>query len=62
MLGTTPTKIYRYDNAMIEFFSAMDAGRVHGLSRDILFVNEATNLEWEIYRQLAVRTTEKNNN
>jgi len=52
-------KIYRYDNAMIEFFSAMDAGRVHGLSRDILFVNEATNLEWEIYRQLAVRTTEK---
>jgi phage terminase large subunit len=51
-------KIYHTNSSMIEFFSADNPGKVHGPSRDILFVNEATNIDYETYRQLAIRTTE----
>lgn len=40
----------------IEFFSADNEGKVHGSSRDYLFLNECYFIGWEIYRQLAVRT------
>lgn len=40
----------------IEFFSADNAGKVHGAQRDILFINECNHIPYEIYRQLAVRT------
>ena len=40
----------------IEFFSADNEGKVHGSSRDYLFVNECYYIKWEIYRQLSVRT------
>lgn len=40
----------------IEFFSADNDGKVHGSSRDYLFLNECYFIDWEIYRQLAVRT------
>lgn len=40
----------------IEFFSADNEGKVHGSSRDYLFINECYFIDWEIYRQLAVRT------
>lgn len=43
----------------IEFFSADTAGKVTGPARDILMVNECINIDWEIYRQLAIRTREK---
>lgn len=52
-------KTYSYKRGQIEFFSAGDAGKVHGPSRDILYVNECINIAYEIYRQLAVRTVEK---
>lgn len=52
-------KIYSYGKGKIEFFSAADSGKVHGPSRDVLYINEAINVDWEVYRQLAVRTTEK---
>lgn len=51
-------KIYRINNGTIEFFSADNPGKVHGPARDILFINEATNIDYETYRQLAIRTTE----
>lgn len=51
-------KIYRVNGSSIEFFSADNPGKVHGPARDILFINEATNIEYEIYRQLAIRTKE----
>jgi len=51
-------KIYRINNSVIEFFSADNPGKVHGPARDILFINEATNIDYETYRQLAIRTTE----
>lgn len=50
--------IYRINNSIIEFFSADSAGKVHGPSRDILYVNECINIEYEVYRQLAIRTTQ----
>jgi len=40
----------------IEFFSADNESKVHGSSRDYLFLNECYFIDWEIYRQLAVRT------
>lgn len=51
-------KIYRINNSAIEFFSADNPAKVHGPARDILFINEATNIDYETYRQLAIRTTE----
>lgn len=50
--------IYTFGNAIIEFFSADSAGKVHGPSRNILYVNECINVDYEVYRQLAIRTTE----
>lgn len=51
-------KVYRMGNSIIEFFSAENPAKVHGPSRDILYVNECINIDYEIYRQLAIRTTE----
>lgn len=51
-------KIYKVNNSIIEFFSADNPGKVHGPSRDILYINECINIEYEVYRQLAIRTTE----
>lgn len=50
-------KIYKINHSMIEFFSADNPGKVHGPSRDILYVNECINIDYETYRQLAIRTT-----
>lgn len=51
--------IYTFDNgSQIEFFSADNEGKVHGSARDILFINECYFVDWEIYRQLNVRTRE----
>lgn len=51
-------KVYRVGDSAIEFFSADTPGKVHGPARDILYINECINIPYEIYRQLAVRTTE----
>lgn len=52
-------KIYTYGRAQLEFFSADSPEKVHGPARQVLYINECINVEWEVYRQLAVRTTEK---
>lgn len=50
-------KIYTLDNgSQIEFFSADNEGKVHGSARDVLFINECYFVDFEIYRQLSVRT------
>ena len=49
---------YLYPNAIIEFFSADNSGKVHGPRRDILFLNEANNISYEIYEALSLRTRE----
>lgn len=49
---------WTYDNgAVLEFFSADSAQKVHGSQRKRLFVNEANHIQWEIFRQLAIRTS-----
>lgn len=52
-------KIYRIGLSAIEFFGVESAGKVHGAARDVLYINEAINIEYEVYRQLAIRTSEK---
>lgn len=46
------------NGSVIRFFSADDWGKVKGSKRDILYINECNRIEYEVYRQLAVRTTE----
>lgn len=49
---------WTYDNgAKLEFWSADSPLKVHGSQRKRLFVNEANHIPWEIFRQMAVRTS-----
>lgn len=51
-------RIYSFPNGSeIRFFAADNWGKVKGSRRDILFVNEANRIDWEVFRQLDVRTT-----
>jgi phage terminase large subunit len=45
------------NGGMVEFFSVDSYTKVHGAQRDYLYINECNNIEWEIYRQLAIRTS-----
>ena len=47
---TFPNKSY------IEFFSADQPNKLRGARRDVLFINEANNVNFEAYHQLAIRT------
>jgi phage terminase large subunit len=48
---------YTFTNgSFIEFFSADNSSKLRGARRDILFVNECNNINWESYYQLAIRT------
>lgn len=50
---------YEFKNgSVVEFFSVDNWGKVKGSRRDILFINECNRINYETYRQLAVRTTE----
>ena len=52
--------IYTFPNgSIIEYFSADSPAKVHGPARDILFLNEAQNISYDIARQLFVRTSER---
>jgi phage terminase large subunit len=52
--------IYTFDNgSKIEFFSLDDSQKVRGRKRDLLFCNEANELDFEEFNQLNFRTTEK---
>ena len=45
------------NGAKLEFFSVDNAAKVHGSQRKRLFINEANHIDYEIFRQLAVRTS-----
>lgn len=50
---------YQFESgSRIEFFSADQPSKVRGPRRDRLFINEANNIAYEAYDQLAVRTKE----
>lgn len=48
---------YRIGNSIIEFFGVDQLDKVHGPSRDILFINEAYYIKYDIYTQLSLRTS-----
>ena len=51
--------IYTFETgSKIEFFSADTPDKVRGPRRDVLFINEANNISYETYTQLAIRTNE----
>jgi phage terminase large subunit len=48
---------YKFSNgSYIEFFSADQPDKLRGARRDILFINECNNVNFEAYQQLAIRT------
>lgn len=51
---------YNFDNgSFIEFLSVQDSERRKGTKRDILFIDEVNELDYEDFFQLFIRTTEK---
>lgn len=51
--------IYSFETgSIIKFVSIDKLGKAHGPRRDVLFINEANNIPYEIYDQLEVRTKE----
>jgi phage terminase large subunit len=44
--------------SVIKFISIDKLGKAHGPRRDVLFINEANNIDFSIYEQLEVRTKE----
>ncbi len=48
---------YEFANgSYIEFFSVSDEARLRGARRNVLYVNEANNIPFQAYHQLAIRT------
>lgn len=53
------SKIYTFGNGTILEFISTDNMSAHGPARDLLFVNEANDMDIETFRNLAFRTTGK---
>lgn len=52
--------IYTFETGTrLEFFSADSPDKVRGPRREVLFINEANNISYETYTQLAIRTSEE---
>lgn len=49
---------YRFGTNTLKFISIDKLGKAHGPRRDVLFINEANNIAYNIYDQLEVRTKE----
>lgn len=49
-------RTYQCEKGLIEFFSAENSGKVHGPRRDILYVNECNNVNYETVYQASMRT------
>ena len=50
-------RIYRLNESTIQFINSDDAEKLRGLKSDILFIDEASELDEESYFQLSIRTT-----
>jgi len=50
-------RIWRYYNSTIQFISTDDAEKLRGIKSDILFIDEASEIDEESYFQLSIRTT-----
>jgi len=47
---------FKIGSSLIEFFSADAEAKLRGARRDILFINECNNIDYEAFQQLDVRT------
>lgn len=47
------------NGSYLEFFSADQPDRLRGARRDILYINEANNIPFDAYNQLAIRTSKE---
>ena len=54
--GTDFKYTFGRTNSTIEFFSASEDGKLRGARRDVLYMNEANNLTFHAYTELASRT------
>lgn len=52
-------RVWTYDKSIIQFISTDDAEKLRGIKSDILFIDEANEIDEESYFQLAIRTTHK---
>ena len=50
-------RIWSYYNSTIQFISTDDAEKLRGIKSDILFIDEASEIDEESYFQLSIRTT-----
>jgi phage terminase large subunit len=50
-------RIWHFNNSSIQFISTDDAEKLRGIKSDILFIDEASEIDEESYFQLAIRTT-----
>jgi phage terminase large subunit len=48
-----------FNGSYIEFFGADQADKLRGARRNILYINEANNVTFESYQQLAIRTSQE---
>jgi phage terminase large subunit len=55
----TTDRIYRIGDSTIQFINSDDPDKLRGLKSDILFIDEASEIDEETYFQLSIRTTEK---
>ena len=53
------SKIYTFGNGTILEFISVDNMSAHGPARDLLFVNEANDMDYQTFQNLAFRTTGK---
>lgn len=51
--------IFSYNGNSLHFVSAEDEGKMRGLKSDVLYINEAPELDWEPVRQLLMRNSSK---
>lgn len=50
---------YQFGNHLVEFLSVDEPIKIRGRKRDICFINEANELNFEDFRQLSMRTTKE---
>lgn len=55
--NSTHLKYKFYNDSYVEFFSADQHDKLRGARRTDLYVNEANNVDWESFHQMAIRTS-----
>lgn len=50
---------YKLNDSMVQFLSTDDADKLRGIKSDILFIDEASEVDEESYFQLSIRTTNR---